>query len=151
MKRLLFVVIALCAIDAFSQATVVVDAADVRRGVFHTHLTIPVAAGPMTLVYPKWIPGEHMPTGPVMQMAGFHVHARERELAWSRDPVDPFAVHLDVPAAIDTIDVDFDYLSPSSTFGAGYGEAPNATPNLALTLFTPARGDPPRARTDPTP
>ena len=89
----------------------------------------------MTFVYPKWVPGEHTPTGPLMQMAGLHVRAGGAEIPWSRDRVDMFAFHVDVPAGAQSIDVDFDYLSPSSTFGAGYGESANATQNLLLILF----------------
>ena len=135
MKKRLLLVVALFAIRAFGECTVYVDATDARRGVFHTHLTIPAASGPMTLVYPKWIPGEHMPSGPIMQMAGLHVRAGDRELAWKRDPIDGFAFHIDVPPGVPAIDVDFDYLSASMTFGAGYGESANATQHLALILF----------------
>jgi predicted metalloprotease with PDZ domain len=132
MKRLLLVL--LLAPAALAQ-TVFVDATDARRGVFHSHVTLPAKSGAMTFVYPKWIPGEHTPTGPLMQVAGLHVHAGGAELAWSRDRVDVFAFHVDVPAGVQSIDVDFDYLSPSSTFGAGYGESANATQNLLLILF----------------
>ena len=135
MKRLFCILLALVALDAFGQATVFVDATDAHRGVFHTHVTLPAKGGPMTFVYPEWIPGEHMPTGPLMQMAGLHVHAGDREIAWSRDRVDMFAFHVDVPAGTATLDVDFDYLSSSSTFGGGYGESANATQHLALILF----------------
>jgi predicted metalloprotease with PDZ domain len=120
---------------AAAESTLFVDCSDVRRGVFHAQLTIPAAPGPMTLVYPKWIPGEHTPTGPLMQVAGFHVRAGERELVWTRDGADLFAFHIDVPAGTSAIDVDLDYLSPSSTFGAGYGESANATQRLLLLLF----------------
>jgi predicted metalloprotease with PDZ domain len=119
-----------------SAATVFVDATDARRGLFHTHVTLPATAGPMTFVYPKWIPGEHTPTGPLMQMAGLHVRACSAgnsacpELAWSRDRIDMFAFHVDVPRGASAIDVDFDYLSPWSIFGGGYGETPNATQHL---------------------
>ena len=115
--------------------TVFVDATDARRGVFHSHLTIPVTSGATTLVYPKWIPGEHMPTGPLMQVAGLHIHAGDRELPWSRDLVDVFAFHVNVPQGAQTIDADFDYLSPMTTFAGGYGESANATQNLLLILF----------------
>src|SRR5258706_16407328 len=74
-----------------SDSTVFVDCTDARRGVFHTHVTLPVAAGPMTFVYPKWIPGEHTPTGPLTQMAGLHVSAGSSELPGRRDPVHFFA------------------------------------------------------------
>ena len=132
MKRLLlvlFIAPALCA------QTVFVDATDARKGVFHAQVSLPAASGPMTFVYPKWIPGEHTPTGPLMQVAGLHVRAGGAEVPWSRDPIDAFAFHVDVPAGAQSIDVDFDYLSPSLTFGAGYGESANATQNLLLILF----------------
>lgn len=132
MKRLALLL--LVALPALAQ-TVLVDATDARRGIFHSHLTLPATAGPMTLVYPKWVPGEHTPTGPLMQVAGLHIHAGERELAWSRDRVDMFAFHIDVPPGVQMIDVDFDYMSPSKTFGGGYGESANATQNLLLILF----------------
>ena len=132
MKRLLLVL--LFAPAVFAQ-TVFVDATDARRGIFHTHLTIPVKAGPVTLVYPKWVPGEHTPTGPLMQMAGLHIRAGANELAWKRDPLDAFAFRIDAPAGTTSLDVDFDYMSPSSTFGFGYGESSNATQNLLLVLF----------------
>jgi predicted metalloprotease with PDZ domain len=133
MKRLFCLLLFVA--NAVLAQSVFVDATDARRGVFHSHLTLPAKSGPMTLVYPKWIPGEHMPTGPLMQMAGLHVRAGDRELSWSRDRVDVFAFHIDVPAGISAIDVDFDYLSPSVTFAGGYGESANATQNLLLVLF----------------
>jgi predicted metalloprotease with PDZ domain len=139
MKRLpLFALFTLFAVRAFAavpEATLFVDCSDARRGVFHAHVVLPATAGPMTFVYPKWVPGEHTPTGPLMQMAGLHVHAGEREVAWMRDPVDLFAFHVDVPLGTNVIDVDFDYLSSSSTFGAGYGESANATQRLLLLPF----------------
>jgi len=45
--------------------TVLLDARQASRGLMFAHLTIPVRPGPLTLVYPKWIPGEHGPTGPL--------------------------------------------------------------------------------------
>src|ERR1051326_6505031 len=76
-----------------------------------------------------------MPTGPLMQVAGLHVHAGSAEIPGRRDRVDMFAFHVDVPANAQTIDIDFDYMSPSVTFGGGYGESANATQNLLLILF----------------
>ncbi|HEY6137976.1 MAG TPA: hypothetical protein VI670_09465 [Thermoanaerobaculia bacterium] len=116
-------------------ATVFVDASEARRGLFHTSVTLPLKSGPAAFVYPKWVPGEHTPTGPVMQMTALHVRAGGREIVWQRDPADMFAFHVDVPAGEDSVEVAFDYVSPSSTFGAGYGESANATQNLLLLLF----------------
>jgi predicted metalloprotease with PDZ domain len=151
MKRLLLAVAVLFAALSSFAATVFVDASEARRGVFHTYITIPARNGPMAFVYPKWIPGEHTPTGPLMQMMGLHVRAGGRDIAWSRDPVDMFAFHVDVPAGAETIDVAFDYVSPSSTFGAGYGESSNATQNLLLLLFNHVVVYPAGARSDDVP
>src|SRR5207237_9875006 len=96
---------------------------------------LPARRGPMTFVDPNWIAGENTRTVLLMQMSVLHVRAGGAEIAWTRDRVDMFAFHIDVPANAQSIDVDFDYLSPSSTFGAGYGESANATQNLLLILF----------------
>ena len=116
-------------------ASVSVDATEARKGLFHTSVTIPFKSGPATFVYPKWVPGEHTPTGPLMQMTALHVRAGGHEIPWRRDPVEMFAFDVDVPAGADAVEVAFDYVSPSSTFGAGYGESANATQNLLLLLF----------------
>lgn len=151
MKRLVLLIAALLAALPSFAATVAVDASEARRGIFHTAVTMPVKGGPFTFVYPKWVPGEHTPTGPLMQVVGLHVRAGGREIAWTRDPVDLFAFHVDVPAGTDAIDVAFDYLSPSSTFGAGYGESSNATQNLLLLLFNHVVVYPAGARSDDVP
>ena len=52
----------------------------------------------MTLAYPKWIPGEHGPTGPIAGLAGLRLSAGGTPIAWHRDPVEMFAIHFDVPA-----------------------------------------------------
>ena len=39
--------------------SVAVDASAVQTKLFHAKLSIPVKPGPMVLLYPKWIPGEH--------------------------------------------------------------------------------------------
>src|SRR3954468_23494066 len=87
-----------------------VDATDAPRGVFHSRLVIPAAPGPLTLAYPKWIQGEHAPTGPIQQVGGFTVRSAGKALPWRRDPVDPFLVRLEVPAGAGEIEVTLDYL-----------------------------------------
>ena len=107
-----------------------VDATEASRDLFHTRLVIPATAGPMTLLYPQWIPGEHGPTGPIMQMAGLTFTAGGRTLAWTRDTSDNFTFHLDVPAGVSSIEAAFDYLSPSTT--AGFTAAAGASQSLAV-------------------
>ena len=107
-----------------------VDARDAARRIFHARLTIPAAAGPLTLVYPKWIPGEHGPTGPIADLAGLKITASGKPLAWRRDSVEMYAFHVDVPAGTDAIEASLDYLSPADAgqFSAG----PSATTQLAV-------------------
>ena len=47
-----------------------VDATRAPQKILHTHLQMPVQPGPLELYYPEWIPGEHMPDGPIIDMAG---------------------------------------------------------------------------------
>ena len=88
-----------------------VDASDTTQGIFRVRETIPVRAGAVTLLYPKWIPGNHSPTGPIDKLAGLTISANGKPLAWTRDPYDVFAFHVDVPADVASIDVDFQHLS----------------------------------------
>jgi predicted metalloprotease with PDZ domain len=87
--------------------TLVLDARESPRGLMYSHMTIPVHAGPFTFVYPKWIPGEHGPTGPLNDISQIRVSANGHALAWQRDVVDMYAFHVDVPQGVSHIDVDF--------------------------------------------
>lgn len=88
-----------------------VDASDTRQGIFRVHETVPVQGGALTLLYPKWIPGDHSPSGPVAMLAGLKLTAGGKSLKWARDEYDVYAFHVDVPAGVSTIDADFQYLS----------------------------------------
>ena len=90
----------------------VVDATDTDRGIFRVKETIPVAkAGPMALLFPKWLPGAHSPRGEIEKLAGLVIKANGQVLPWTRDPVDVFAFHIDVPAGAQALDVEFQFLS----------------------------------------
>ena len=92
-----------------------VEATDLPHGIFAVHETVPVSGpGSLVLLYPEWIPGEHKPTGTIDEFAGLVVKAGGKRLEWKRDPVNVFALHLDVPAGVSAIDVDFQYLSAVS-------------------------------------
>jgi predicted metalloprotease with PDZ domain len=88
-----------------------VDASDTAQGIFRVHETIPVQAGALTLLYPKWIPGNHSPSGPINQLAGLAITAAGKALGWTRDKYDVYAFHVDVPAGVSALDVEFQYLS----------------------------------------
>ena len=90
----------------------VVDATDTERGIFRVKETIPVAkAGPMALLFPKWLPGAHSPRGEIEKLAGLVIKANGRILPWTRDPVDVFAFHIDVPSGARQLDLEFQFLS----------------------------------------
>lgn len=89
-----------------------VDASQVPLGLVKTHEVLPVHAGPLTLYYPKWIPGEHGPDGPISNVTGLKFTANGKEIPWERDKLDVFTFHVDVPAGATRLDADFDYLEP---------------------------------------
>ncbi|MGN6848195.1 MAG: M61 family metallopeptidase [Sphingomicrobium sp.] len=92
-----------------------VDATDVTRGIFRVHQHIPVpAAGDFVLLYPKWLPGHHSPSGQINKIAGFRATANGKDLSWVRDTLDVYAFHVTVPQGVTAIDVDFQYLSPTT-------------------------------------
>lgn len=88
-----------------------VDATDTARNIFRVHETIPVHAGTVTLLYPKWLPGNHGPTGPIDKLAGLVARASGRKITWTRDPVDVYAFHIGVPPGAAMLDLDFQFLS----------------------------------------
>jgi predicted metalloprotease with PDZ domain len=98
-----------------------VDASQAPQKILHAHMEIPVSAGPLTLYYPEWIPGEHMPDGPIIEVAGMKFSGGGKPIAWRRDLVEMFSIHLDVPAGVTTLVADFDFLlsGPASGFSAG--------------------------------
>lgn len=104
-----------------------VDATDWERGIFRVRETIPVArGGRMTLLYPKWLPGNHAPRGEIEKLAGLVIRSGGRTLPWTRDPVDVYAFHIDVPDGARQLDVSFDFLSATK---ADQGRIV-ATPNM---------------------
>src|ERR1700743_3662544 len=77
-----------------------VDATDAGRRLFHVQMTMPAKPGPMTLLYPEWIPGEHGPTGPVVNLVGLKITGGGKPVAWKRDGLNMFAFYVDVPAGV---------------------------------------------------
>src|SRR5260221_2801043 len=89
-----------------------VDATEVARKLLHSHLTIPVVPGSLTLYYPKWIPGEHGPTGPIDSVVGMKFSVNGQAFPWRRDLVDLYAFHLEIPAGVSHLEVALDFAIP---------------------------------------
>ena len=87
-----------------------VDARRATRQTLHARLEVPVQPGPLTLVYPTWLPGEHGPTGPVFNLTGLRFTAAGRPLAWTRDPVDLATFRLAVPDGATSLQAELDFL-----------------------------------------
>jgi predicted metalloprotease with PDZ domain len=107
-----------------------VDATDAPRHILHASMTIPAKPGPMTLLYPEWIPGEHGPTGPVVDLVGLKISAGGKTISWTRDAVNMYAFHVTVPDGASALDVVFDFITPPEA--AGFTSGASATTELAV-------------------
>lgn len=116
-----------------ASATVEVDARSAPRGIEQVHMTLPVKPGKLTLIYPKWLPGEHAPTGPIGGLSGLKFLVDGQPLAWNRDPVEMYAFHLNIPPGTHSLDIAFEV---DAAIGA---TSPNAlrtsTEALAIILW----------------
>src|SRR5712675_843855 len=110
--------------------TLSVDLTDAPRKILHATEVMPVTAGPLTVVYPKWIPGEHGPTGPIENVAGFFITANGQPVKWERDKVDMFAYHLTVPQGVTKLEMKIDFLASSAL--SGFSAGGSTSENLAL-------------------
>lgn len=120
-----------------------VDASHVTRGLLHVRERIAVVPGEMTLEYPRWIPGEHAPTGPIVSVAAVVIMAGSTRLRYERDLTDLYAFHIDVPPGTSALDVSFDFLGGAA---GRNGTLRLATPNIMVlkwneVLLVPAVAD----------
>ena len=120
--RLMVVVVMLSGVATASAAppppiSISVDATQVSRRILHAKLIFPVHPGPLTLYYPKWMPADHSPDGPVWNLTGLKFFSGERQLPWQQDDVDMYAFHLVVPEGISSVEGSLDFLisAPGST------------------------------------
>jgi predicted metalloprotease with PDZ domain len=106
---------------AFSQAAptpanpiqITADLSEGARHLYHAEIEIPVRPGPVTLITPKWIPGNHRPTGPVDDITGVVFTANGKVLPWRRDNEDLYAFHVTVPAGVTTLHAHLDTIAPA--------------------------------------
>jgi len=129
-RNWLAVALAVTSLFAQNAVRLRVDATDAPRRVFHVQMTMPAKAGPMTLLYPEWIPGEHGPTGPIANMVGLHILGGGQNIAWRRDSVNLYAFQIEVPTGVSSLDLAFDFIAPPDA--AGFSSGASATPELAV-------------------
>src|SRR5713101_8080029 len=111
--------------------SLVVDASEAPRKIFHARMTIPANPGTLTLYYPKWIPGEHGPTGPIEDLAGLKFTANGQTLSWRRDLLDGWTFHVEVPAGTSSVEASLDFISPAGPGGI-YTSGATATDRMAV-------------------
>jgi len=116
--------------QAAQAARLSVDATDVQKRLYHVRMTMPAKPGPLTLLYPQWIPGEHGPTGPITDLVGLKIEASGQSIPWKRDLVNMFAFHVDVPAGAMQLDVTYDFISAPDA--PGYSSGGSVTTELAV-------------------
>jgi predicted metalloprotease with PDZ domain len=122
------------------------DARETPRKLLHARETFTVTPGALTLVYPKWLPGEHAPDGPIDDLVGLRFTSGGQTLAWHRDPVDTFAFHVDIPQGASTLDVSFDFLSAIGQ--GGFSSASSETAHLGIYSWNQVLLYPQGVRTD---
>lgn len=131
--RRTFAAVALTLLAAAANAadfTVHVDARETPRGILHVTQTFPAKPGVLALSYPKWLPGEHAPTGPNVDVAGLVIRAGDRVLPWKRDGIDMNTVRVNVPSGVRQVDMAFDFMLDNGT--DGFTSAACSTPKLIL-------------------
>jgi predicted metalloprotease with PDZ domain len=97
-----------------------VDASNLQQRIFAVKQIITLAPyvknNQITLYYPKWIPGEHGPSGPLFNLVGLTVSVDGKRTAWKRDELEPFAFVIDLPSGAKQLEAKFEQVS---AIGAG--------------------------------
>ena len=129
---------------AATPSSLVVDASSTpTTSIVHVHETVPVTGSTLELAYPRWVPGEHSPSGPIANVGGLTVTASGTRVPWTRDLADTNDFHIAVSPGTTNVDVAFDFLGST---GGNYSGARLATKTiLAINwnqfLLYPAHGD----------
>ena len=106
---------------ASSTIELAVDTRDVRHRIISVHEMVPISGGSseVVLLFPKWIPGDHAPDGPIERIAGLVIRADGARSAWYREAADVYAIHVPVPPSVTRLEVEFQYLAPSADVRGG--------------------------------
>ncbi len=144
LRRSALCVLCLSAIAAFAQKRqpqpaasvpaqpikLTVDATHAPEKILHAQEQIPAAPGEIKLAFPKWIPGEHGPTGPIMDLTGLKFFANGQRLAWRRDLDEMYMFHVTVPPGSSMLDVQLDLVMPAPP--EGFSSGASATTQLDM-------------------
>jgi len=127
---LLAVMLLTCAPTFGADLTLRIDAREIARRHLQTHETLAVKPGPLVLAYPKWIPAEHAPAGPLDTIIGLEITANGQRLVWQRNPVEMYEISVTVPKGVDHLDIALESGLPAD--GSGYSSSPDSTARVAI-------------------
>ena len=122
-------ILTICTISIAAAAphlTIAVDATDAPRKILHTQLSIPASSGTLTLYYPKWIPGEHAPSGPVIDLTGLKFTGNGHILNWRRALDDNWTVNVEVPNGVNEVHASLDFICATPICSGGSGKWPSS-------------------------
>jgi predicted metalloprotease with PDZ domain len=132
-------------VTAPGTAILEVDGRNAAQHLISARMRLPVKPGPLALVYPKWLPGEHAPVGRIEDIVALQITAGGKPLPWKRDPEDMYEIAVVVPAGTTAVDVAFEYVAGTG----GRGDALPAVASQSLwilkwnhVLFYPKGSDP---------
>jgi predicted metalloprotease with PDZ domain len=128
---------------------VAVDATHAPEKILRAQLQIPVAPGEVTLVFPKWIPGEHGPTGPITDLTGLKFFANGQRLSWRRSLDEMYEFHVTVPSGVTTLEANLDLVLPAPP--EGFSSGASATTQLDMLSWNQVVLYPPGHNTDDIP
>jgi predicted metalloprotease with PDZ domain len=101
-----------------------VDAREGPRRILKARLRYPARPGAFSLVYPKWLPGQHAPTGHINDLVGLQISAGGKRIGWRRDDEDMYQFHCELPAGTRDVTIELDYVT-------GAGGRASASPSTA--------------------
>jgi predicted metalloprotease with PDZ domain len=113
--------------------TISVDATHAAQRILHAELRIPADPGLLTLYYPKWMPADHSPDGPIANLAGLKFSANGKTIPWRRDLEDMYAIHVNVPGESSSVTLNLDFLL--SAPGPTIDFAASASANLLILMW----------------
>lgn len=126
-----------------SPLTVRIDLTDAPRHLLHVTETLPAHAGENSFSYPEWIPGQHLPGGPIDNLTGIVFHTGGLEgptVPWRRDLVDLYSFHVQAPPGTTSLTVTFDVLevpSRANTIGTNRASSHIVMLEPSETVFYP--------------
>jgi predicted metalloprotease with PDZ domain len=101
-----------CAVATKTPIQITADLSEAPRKLYHAEVYLPVTEGPVTLITPQWIPGNHRPTGPADDITGVAFSAmidgKDQPLLWRRDDVDLYEFHVTIPKGVTTLHAHLD-------------------------------------------